>query len=183
MWDNDYATFVSIWPSGGDCGNWLSRSPAWLFLLPRLLFALQSIFLSVRSFPYLRWPEVYPFLSIYLLCFLGCSVSFVLLFHFPTLFSSFFFRFEIYDDARTRALASSDYVYDLIEGSRTCGRKCSCTPLYNLLIYKISTVPYRTLISDSAPVLLVEASCFVACIFPHIAEVGFEGWRIRSRSR
>lgn len=39
-------------------------------------------------------------------------------------------RFEIYDDARTRALASSDYVYDLIEGSWACGGKCSCTFLY-----------------------------------------------------
>ena len=179
MWDNDYATFVSIWPSGGGCGNLLSWSPAWLFLLPRL-FALQFVSLSVRSFLYLRWPEVYPLLSIYLLYILGCSISFVLLFHLPALFSSFFLRFEIYDDARTRALASSDYVYDLIEGSRACGRKCSCTPLYNLLIYKIPTVRCRTLISDSAPVLLVEASCFVAYIFPRIAEAGFVGWRIRS---
>jgi len=120
VWDDDYAIFVSIWPSGGGCGNLLSWSPAWLFLLPRLLFALRFISLSVRSFPHLRRPEAYPLLSIYLLYFLRCSVSFVLLFQFPTLFSSFL-RFEIYDDARTRAFASSDYVYDLIEGSRACG--------------------------------------------------------------
>lgn len=124
------------------------------------------------EFPYLRWPEVYPLLSIYLLYNLRCSVSFVLLFHLPALFSSFFLRFEIYDDARTRALASSDYVYDLIEGSQACGRKCSCTPLYNLLIYKIPTVPNRTLISDSGPVLLVEASCFVAYISPALQRLG-----------
>ena len=172
MWDNDYATFGSIWPSGGGCGDLLSWSPAWSFLLPRLLFAPQFISLSVRSFPYLRWPEVYPLLSIYLLYNLRCSISFVLLFHLPALFSSFFLCFEIYDDARTRALASSDYVYDLIEGSRACGRKCSCTPLYNLLIYKIPTVPYRTLISDSGPVLLVEASCFVAYISPALQRLG-----------
>ena len=157
------------------------------FLEPSLVipFATTSFRTTVHffvgtEFPYLRWPEVYPLLSIYLLYNLRCSVSFVLLFHLPALFSSFFLRFEIYDDARTRALASSDYVYDLIEGSQACGRKCSCTPLYNLLIYKIPTVPNRTLISDSGPVLLVEASCFVAYIFPRIAEAGFVGWRIRS---
>src|SRR6266404_2913296 len=49
-------------------------------------------------------PEYTPLLFIYLLYFLGCSV-----------FCSYFIslllvlRFEIYDDARTRALASSDY--------------------------------------------------------------------------
>lgn len=52
---------------------------------------------------------------------------------FSALISSPYFilvlRFEIYDDARTRALASSDYVYDFIEGSWACG-KCSCTFLY-----------------------------------------------------
>lgn len=68
-----------------------------------------------------------PLLFIYLLYFLGCSV-------FCPLISSPCFilvlRFEIYDDARTRALASSDYVYDLIEGSWACGGKCSCTFLY-----------------------------------------------------
>lgn len=70
---------------------------------------------TVRSIP----PS---FLSTYFM-FPGCSV-------FCPLISSPYFilvlRFEIYDDARTRALASSDYVYDLIEGSWTCG-KCSCT--------------------------------------------------------
>jgi hypothetical protein len=73
---------------------------------------------TVRSIP--------PLLFIYLLYFLGCSV-------FCPLISSPYFilvlRFEIYDDARTRALASSDYVYDLIEGSWACGKR-SCTLLY-----------------------------------------------------
>lgn len=57
MWDDDYAIFVSIWPLGGGLLSW---SPAWLFLLPRLLFALRFIPLSVQSFPHLRRPEVYP---------------------------------------------------------------------------------------------------------------------------
>ena len=94
----------------------------------RLLFALRFISLSVRSFPHLRQSGVYPspLLFIYLLYFFGCSI-------FCPLISSPYFilvlRFEIYDDARTRALASSDYVYDLIEGSWACG-KYSCTLLY-----------------------------------------------------
>lgn len=54
--------------------------------------------------------------------------------------------------------------------------------LAHSFIYIIPTVPHRTLISDSAPVLLVEASCFVVYIFPRIADVGYAGWRIRGRS-
>lgn len=72
-------------------------------------------------------PEYAPLLFIHPLYFLGCSVFC------PLISSPYFilvFRFEIYDDARTRALASSDYVYDLIEGSRACGGKRSCTLLY-----------------------------------------------------
>ena len=54
--------------------------------------------------------------------------------------------------------------------------------LARFFIYKIPTAPYRTLTSDSAPVLLARASCFVVYIFPRIADVGFVGWRIQGRS-
>ena len=54
--------------------------------------------------------------------------------------------------------------------------------LAHFFIHKIPTTPYRTLISDSAPVSLVEASCFVVYIPPRIVEVGFVGGRIRGRS-
>ena len=97
---------------------------------------------------------------------------------FPTLFSSFFLRFEIYDDARTRALASSDYVTIRLKGVRLVEESV----LAHFFIYKIPTEPYRTLTSDSALVLLAGASCFVVYIFPRIAEVGFVGWRIRGQS-
>jgi len=124
VWDDDYAIFVSIWPSGGGVLSW---SPVWLFLLPRFLFALRSISLSVRSFPHLRRPGVYP-PPFYLPTLFSWTLGFL----YPFISSPYFIlvlRFEIYDDARTRALASSDYVYDLIEGSWACGKR-SCTLLY-----------------------------------------------------
>jgi len=44
--------------------------------------------------------------------------------------------------------------------------------LAHFFIYKFPTVPHRTLISDSAPVLLVEASCFAVYIFPTLQRLG-----------
>ena len=73
-----------------------------------------------RSFPHFRRPQVYPPPF-----YLPTLFPWILGFLYPLISSPcliLVLRFEIYDDARTRALASSDYVYDLIEGSGL-GRK------------------------------------------------------------